>query len=46
MADMPALPKVDEFAFVLLAGVGFILILALALNTPSEGSPLVENELV
>lgn len=40
---MPALPKVDEFAFVLLAGVGFILILALALNTPLEGWPLVEN---
>jgi len=43
VADLPALPKVDEFAFVLLAGVGFVLILALALNTPSEGSPLVDN---
>jgi len=43
---MPALPKVDEFAFVLLAGVGFILILALALNTPLEGFPLVENNTI
>lgn len=37
------LPKVDEFAFVLLAGVLTIVILAIALNTPTEGAPLVSN---
>jgi hypothetical protein len=43
VADLPALPKVDEFAFVLLAGVAMILILALAWSTPQEGSPLVDD---
>lgn len=43
MADLPALPKVDEFAFVLLGGVAMVLILALALNTPTEGGPLVDQ---
>jgi len=43
VAELPALPKVDEFAFVLLAGVVMILILALAWSTPQEGSPLVDD---
>lgn len=40
---MPELPKVDEFAFVLMAGVLLIFILAFAWTTPTEGPPLVEK---
>ena len=43
MADLPAIPKVDEFAFVLLAGVFLIGILAFAWTTPSEGAPMVAD---
>jgi len=43
VAELPALPKVDEFAFVLLAGVFMIAILTLAWSTPSEGGPLVDD---
>lgn len=46
VADLPALPKVDEFAFVLLAGVAMILILALAWSTPQEGSPMVSDNMI
>lgn len=46
VADLPALPKVDEFAFVLLGGVAMILILAISLNTPLEGAPLVNGTTV
>lgn len=35
-------PKIDEFAFVLLAGVVFILILSIFWSTPLEAAPLVE----
>lgn len=37
------LPKIDEFAFVLLAGVFMIAILTLSLSTPTEGTPLVDD---
>lgn len=40
---MPELPKVDEFAFVLMAGVLLIFILAFAWTTPSEAPPIVDE---
>ncbi len=36
------LPKVDEFAFVLLAGIILILILTVTWSTPTENPPIVE----
>ncbi|MFH1623213.1 MAG: hypothetical protein ABIA12_01700 [Candidatus Aenigmatarchaeota archaeon] len=43
MADVPVLPKVDEFAFVLLAGMFLIGIFMFAWTTPEEGAPLVAD---
>ena len=40
---MPALPKIDEFAFVLMAGVLLIFILAFAWTTPTEGPPVLSK---
>jgi hypothetical protein len=40
---VPDVPKIDEFAFILLAGVLFIFILAFAWTTPTEGPPVVEQ---
>jgi hypothetical protein len=40
---LPSVPKVDEFAFVLLAGLLFIIILAFVWTTPSQGPPFVEE---
>jgi len=39
---MTELPKIDEFAFVLLAGVLLIFILAFAWTTPTEGTPILD----
>lgn len=40
---VPAVPKIDEFAFVLMAGVLFIFILAFAWTTPTEGPPILDK---
>jgi len=40
---VPEVPKVDEFAFILLAGVLLIFILAFAWTTPTEGPPVVDK---
>jgi len=40
---MPELPNIDEFTFVLLAGVLFIVILANSWVVPNEGPPVVEQ---
>jgi len=40
---VPDVPKVDEFAFILLAGVLLIFILAFAWTTPTEGPPAVDE---
>lgn len=39
---MPEVPRVDEFVFILLAGVILIFILMIAWTTPSELPPIVE----
>lgn len=40
---MPEVPKIDEFAFVLMAGILFIFILTFAWTTPTEGPPVVDE---
>ncbi len=39
---MPELPKIDEFTFVLLAGLLLIFVLAFSWAVPTEGAPVVE----
>ena len=46
MVEIPKAPKIDEFVFVLLAGVILIFILTITWSTPTELVPIVEPKSV